>query len=302
MKNELHVAIYVKLILSAVFWGGTFIAGRMIASQIGPFSGAFLRFALASGFLILLCIKMEGGLPRPKSHQIIPAFLLGMTGVFAYNVFFLSGLQTVSASRASIIIANNPVFLAICSALFFREHLDLKQIIGICLSLFGAIFVITRGELSVIFQDAIGIGELYLFGCVASWVAYSLIGKIMMRDTSPMVAVTYSSIFGGLCLMLPAYFEGITNQIDSYHALTWACIAYLAFFGTTLGFTWFYQGIKAIGPARSGVFINLVPVSAIVLAFLILGEKLDHSLIIGATCVTVGIFLANRKKTRTQCR
>ena len=61
-----------------------------------------------------------------------------------------------------------------------------------------------------------------------------------------------------------------------------------------LGFTWFYEGIQALGPARAGVFINLVPVCAIVLARLILHEHLDASLITGAVFVTAGIFLTNR--------
>ena len=286
--------IYIKLILTAIFWGGTFIAGRIIAPEIGPFSGAFLRFMFATALLLVVAHSLEGGLPRLKKTQILPAILLGLTGVFAYNVLFLAGLKTVSASRASIIIANNPVFLALFSSLIFKEHLSIKRAGGIVLSLIGAVIAITRGNPSMIWQGAVGVGELLIFGCVASWVSYSLIGKKLMQDISPLSAVTYSAIFGAVFLSFPAYLEDIVHTFTHYSFLTWMSILYLAVFGTVLGFTWFYQGIKAIGPTRAGVFINFVPISAILLAYIVLGEEINLSLVFGVTLVILGVFLTNR--------
>ncbi|MDT8271780.1 MAG: DMT family transporter [Desulfomonilia bacterium] len=285
--------IYLKLVMTAIFWGGTFVAGRAIAPVVGPFSGSFLRFFLASICLVILALNTPGGLPRAKKTQLLPLILLGLTGVFAYNVLFLAGLQTVTASRASIIIANNPVFLALFSAILFKEQLGGQKIFGILLCLTGAIIAITQGDVASILHGAVGLGELLIFGCVASWVAYSLVGKVVMLGMSPLIAIMYSSIFGGLFLLPPALAEGIVHQISSYPMMVWLGIFYLAFFGTTIGFTWYYQGIQAIGPARSGVFINLVPISAIALAALILGEKLNLSLLLGLILVTGGIFLTN---------
>jgi drug/metabolite transporter (DMT)-like permease len=101
---------YVKLLLMAVFWGGTFIAGRVIARDVQPFSAAFSRFLIASALLLLLTWQVEGRLPGIKRRHILPLILLGMTGVVGYNVFFFNGLQTVSAGRASVIVATNPIF------------------------------------------------------------------------------------------------------------------------------------------------------------------------------------------------
>ncbi|MGC9325485.1 MAG: DMT family transporter [Desulfomonilia bacterium] len=285
--------IYLKLVLTAVFWGGTFIAGRAIAPTVGPFSGAFLRFLFASIFLVLLTLGSQGRFPKLEKRQILPVMLLGLTGVFAYNVLFLAGLKTVTASRASIIIANNPVFLALFSAIIFREHLGGQKILGILLCLTGALIAISRGDPATLFHGAIGLGEILIFGCVVSWVAYSLIGKVVMLGMSPMSAVMYSSLFGALFLFLPACGEGIIHEAQAYPMQIWSGILYLAFFGTTIGFTWFYEGIHVIGPARSGVFINLVPVSAIALAAIILGEELNISLLLGVLLVTGGIFLTN---------
>jgi len=93
MNKGSQIFMYIKLLLTAVFWGGTFIAGRVVAKDVGPYSAAFLRFAIASVFLLLLTWKAEGKLPMPMRRQILPVILLGMTGVFSYNVFFLKGLK-----------------------------------------------------------------------------------------------------------------------------------------------------------------------------------------------------------------
>ena len=137
--------IYIKLFLSAVFWGGTFVAARVAAQHVGPFSGSFLRFVIASFFLVALLLLTEGRIPVLKRHQVIPAILLGITGVFSYNVFFFLGMKTVDAGRASLIVASNPMVISVLSALFFRERLDIGKILGILLCLGGATAVISFG-------------------------------------------------------------------------------------------------------------------------------------------------------------
>jgi drug/metabolite transporter (DMT)-like permease len=121
-------------------------------------------------------------------------------------------------------------------------------------------------------------------------VTYSLLGKLVMSDLSPLVAVTYSSMVGALCLFPPAVIEGLL-EAGSYSVVAWASIFYLGFFGTVLGFVWYYEGIKRIGPLRAGLFINFVPVSAVFLAFLILDEPLTVSLLIGAGLVSSGVYV-----------
>jgi drug/metabolite transporter (DMT)-like permease len=167
------------------------------------------------------------------------------------------------------------------------------KIAGILLSVSGAIVVISKGDVLEILQGQLGLGEFYLFLCVLSWVIFSLLGKAVMVDLSALSSVTYSSIAGMLLLFLPALREGLTDCIH-YSLSDWWNIFYLGFFGTVLGFVWFYEGIRQIGPTRAGLFINFVPISAILLAFLILGESLTLSLLIGTLLVSTGVYLTNR--------
>lgn len=287
--------IYLKLLLTALFWGGTFIAGRLLADRVGPFSAAFLRFAVAASLLLVLTIRLEGRLPRIHRNPFIGLLFLGMTGVFAYNAFFFKGLQLISAGRASLIIANNPVFITLFAALIFKEKLSWLKAGGILLSVTGALIVISKGDPAALLRGGVGWGEILIFGCVASWVAYSLIGKTIMKDLSPLAAVTYSALIGTAALFIPAVAEGMMREIPLYTVLDWVCISYLGVFGTVLGFVWYYEGIKALGPTRAGQFINFVPVCAILLAFFILGEPITWSLLVGAGFVITGVSLTNMR-------
>lgn len=287
--------IYVKLFLTAVFWGGTFIAGRILAQEVAPFSGSFLRFLVASVCMFPLVWHFEGRLQPLRKKQLLVVFLSGMTGVFLYNVFFLTGLQTVQAGRASVIVASNPVLISLFAALLFRgERMTVLKAIGVALSVTGAVYVITRGNPTGILEGAMGRGELLIFGCVASWVSYSLIGKIVMRDVQPVSAVTYACLIGSAALLPPALIEGMAGNLGRYSLAAWLSIVYLGFFGTCLGFIWYYEGIREIGASKAAVFINFVPISAVTMSFFLLGEPVDLSLLVGGALVLSGIYLTNR--------
>ena len=232
--------IYLKLLLTAFFWGGTFIAGRVIAGSVEPPAAAFVRFAIASLFLLVIAIRAEGRLPVPSLNQLVPVVLLGLTGVFAYNIFFFTGLKYIQAGRAALIIATNPIFVSLLSAFFFKETLNWIKGIGIVTSVVGAMLVITQGELTDLTHLGFGTGEAMILGCVVSWVTYSLIGKVVMKTLTPLVAVTYSAVVGTMVLAIPVWNKGLAIDILHFTPFEWINLIYLGFFGTVLGFFWYW--------------------------------------------------------------
>lgn len=285
--------VYVKLILTAVFWGGTFIAGKIIAQGVHATSAAFLRFAIASSCLLLIVYKKKGRLPALTGRQIPTILFLGLTGVFAYNLFFFSGLKHTEAGRASLIIANNPIVISLLSIVFFKESVTWNKGLGISLSVAGAVVVISNGQLTDLAGWSLGIGEFLIFGCVVSWAAYSVLGKVILQGLSPLVSVAYSSLAGAVLLLVPAAYNGVFGQIGNYTPVQWCSLVYLGVFGTVFGFYWYYQGIDRIGPMKSGVFINFVPIFATVFSFFILDEPLSGALVIGGAMVIAGVYLTN---------
>ncbi len=286
--------IYLKLLLTMALWGGTFIAGRLVAQEMGAFAAAFCRFAVAFLALVALTYAVEGTLPRPPKHLWWSIVGLGLTGIFAYNVFFFSGLKTVEAGRAALIIALNPVAIALGAAVFFKDPLTPRKGLGIGLSLLGAGVVISGGNPLALVRGEVGRGELLILGCVVSWMSYTLLGKRVMQELSPFAATTYACGVGALMLLGPALGDGLLAVIPTASPIAWASILYLGVLGSAVGFSWYYDGLHQLGPARAGVFINLVPVFAILLAAVMLNETPTPSLLLGGLLVMLGVILTNR--------
>jgi drug/metabolite transporter (DMT)-like permease len=285
---------YLKLLITMVLWGGTFIAGRLVVQDMGPFAAAFCRFAVASCSLVLLTYLVDKRLPWPPRRLWWPILLLGLTGIFAYNVLFFAGLRTVEAGRAALIIALNPVAIALGAAVVFKDSLTRSKLVGIGLSLLGAMLVISDGQPLGLLRGNVGMGELLLLGCVVTWMSYTLLGKVVMAELSPFATTTYACITGALLLLGPALADNLGRGIATASVTTWGGVGYLGILGSAVGFSWYYDGLRQLGPAQAGVFINLVPVFAIALAAFILQETPTSTLLVGGSLVIAGVVITNR--------
>lgn len=289
--------MYVKLAAVAFLWGGTFIAGRTLAHEMPAVVAAAMRFALAAVLLLLLAWRMEGGLPRLSRSQMLATAALGLTGIFLYNLCFFGALGKIPAGRAALFVALNPIVTALAAAVILRERLTSRKWAGIALAFVGAAIVITRGDMAGALHDisqSLGVGELFMLGGVFSWAAYTLIGRRALTNLSPIAATTYAAMWGLLFLSIGA--AGQIGDVDwsALPVTAYASVVYLGAFGTVIGFVWYYEGVKAIGPSRASVFNNLVPVFGVLLAALLLGEPVLVSMVVGGALVVAGVTLTNR--------
>jgi drug/metabolite transporter (DMT)-like permease len=284
-----------KLVLVALLWGGQFIVARYTAQSVSPFAASFLRFVVATALLLAIHLIRDRHRFRFTARQWAWLALLGITGVFLYNFFMFSGLTFAPAARASVIVAMNPALVAVFSALLFRERLSALRLLGAALALFGVAWAISGGRPGNLWRGAVGWGDLYLLGAVVCWATYSLAGKPVMRELSPRVATTYACLIGTVALAVPAALEGGLAGVRFFSLPIWLSFLYLGVLGTVVAFILFYDGIRRVGPARATVFLNLVPVFAMVLSVPILGERLSSALLVGAAMVIGGVFLTGRQ-------
>ena len=289
--------LYLQLAAVALLWGGTFIAGRLLATDLPPFTAASGRFAVAAILLWLLARLLEGGLPRLSHRQMLSTALLGCSGIFLYNLCFFSALADMPASRTALFVALNPALTALAAALLLRERLATRQWGGIALALAGAWIIISRGEPVAAIHDlarAFGRGELMMLGAVTSWAAYTLVGRLALAGLSPVAATCYAT-FWGLGMLLAGAASEWTQWSAAQVSLThMAAIAYLGALGTVVAFVWYYQGVRQLGPARTAVFNNLVPVCGVGLGALMLGEPVTAAMAGGGALAIAGVFLTNR--------
>ena len=284
------------LVFTMAAWGGTFVAGRVVSWGNGPLTVALWRFVLAALALIPLALKKEGRL-IPKGLGFkgwFLLFLLGATGAAGYNYFFIKGLSMIEAGRASVIVAMNPSLTYLGMVLFFGREFTLRGAAGFACALGGAAVAITRGDPLGVFSGGVGLGELFIFGCVICWSSYTLIGKLALERLSPLLATTWAAIFAVILLAPAACLESGAAAFLHFSPLDWFCLAFLGLIGTSLGFTFYYQGIVRLGADRAAVFINLVPIFGILCGWLFLGESLGWYMAVGLVMVLAGIRLTQR--------
>jgi drug/metabolite transporter (DMT)-like permease len=285
------------LILTAAIWGGTFAAGKAASEGAGPLTTTLWRFILASSVLIPQCaLSRRGLLPRnmkPSTWGLIA--LSSVTGLVLYNIFFIKGLSLTGAGRGSVIVTVNPAFIYLGAVVFFGERLSLVRVAGLVLAVSGTLLVVSGGSLSALLEGRFNLGDLILLGCIVSWAAYSLLGKLLMGRISPLAGTTWTAIVA-VALLLPftlASGESLTAFTD-FTLRTWAAIAFLGILGTALGFTFFYKGILALGPHKAGIFISLVPFFGLLSGALVFGEALTLSVGLGLALSLLGVALVQK--------
>lgn len=294
----LTTALSIRLVMVALFWGGTFIAGRVLAQALPLMTAAFGRFLVAALLLVWAAYKFEGGLPRLNRLQWLTTGAMGLTGIFLYNMCFFGALARIPAGRTALFVSLTPVVTALLASVVFRERLDPHRWLGIGVALVGALIVISRGELAGVVRDvgrSIGQGELLMLMAVLSWAAYTLLSRKVATSMSVIASTTYAALWGLAFLSVGAMSELGAVRWSALDWRVWSSVFYLGAIGTVVAFMWYQQGIRAVGPSRTAVFTNLVPAFGVLLSAILLGEPVLASMVIGGVVATLGVFLTNRK-------
>ncbi len=287
-------ADFARLVAVPAIWGGTFVAGKIVVATLTPLMGSFTRYVVACVALLIAAFVLEGGLPRLSGRQWAATFVLGLFGVFAYNLFFMGALAKLPASRAALIIALNPAITIAISALVLKESLSARRWLGVAVALLGVAIVVSRGDLTTLGAGGAGLGELYMFAAVTSWALYTILGRKVLGGLSPLAATNYAALWGTLLLGLiaaPAFDTLHPGQFD------WAMILsllYLGVFGTAVAFVWYYMSVKKVGASTTSIFNNLVPVFGVAISVLVLGEPLLASMLVGGAVTIVGVLMVSR--------
>ena len=300
MAQQAGSITYLKLIGAMFMWGGTWIAGRIVAQELtAPLAAPAIRFLLAGLVLAGFALMTEGRIPRPQTGSewgIVSG--LAMTGIFLYALCFFYGLKHISAGRGALVVALTPVVVALAAWFLGQERMTPLKLAGIAIAMAGCLTVIGNGNPLALLHGAVGIGEWLILGCVLCWTAYTFIGRHATKTLSPLAATLWASLIGAALLGTTAWLQG-GAEIAEWSWRVWASVVFLAIGGTALAFTWFADGVKRLGAARASVFVNLVPVFAVLQAAVLLDERLELPVLGGGLLVIAGVWLTANLSERT---
>lgn len=280
--------VWILLVICNLFWAGNYVFGKYVVAEMTPLWITYSRWMIAILFLFPIAHYLE----KPKWGEVkklwLPLVSMGMLGIIAYNLVLYSALDYTSSTNAALVSALNPGVMVIFSIILLKEKISWFQILGIIISLFGVLVVLTGGSMGEIFNMEYNKGDLMMLIAVAVWTLYSIIGRRLSSKISP-ITVTAVSALLAIIMMTPfAINEGINiNEISSLAVIG---ILYMGVFASVCSFVFWNIAIKEIGASRAGIFLNLIPVFTAIISWT-LGEKATGSQAIGGILVFSGVYL-----------
>ena len=287
---------YIFLILTTLFWSGNFIVGKAASLfEIPPFTLNFYRWVFA--WLILAPFTLKE-IFRKKNYILENSKLilvLGITSITIFNSIVYYSLNFTQVINGVLMISTIPVMIIIFCALLKIEKTNIYQVLGVIFSLSGVIVIITKADLSILFNLNFNKGDLWMVVAMFSWAMYSALLRKKKFELSQL-SLLQTIISAGLIFLLPAYLIefvlGYRANINLPFVLT---LTYVVLFPGLASFIFWIKGISLIGSNRSGVFLHLMPIFSTILAILIFKEKFMIFHLIGAILIITGIILSSKK-------
>ncbi len=279
-------------IIGAVFlWGSSFVAMRIVLKDLHPFAVMFCRLFSALIFIIPISIKLF-----PKSYQKNDWKILLSMVLFQPCLYFLfesNALTFTTSSQAGVISACLPLMVAVAAWFFLSESINSKTIIGLILSICGVILLTIFQSRQVDAPHPV-LGNILEVGAMLSACANLILIKKLSSNYGTW-SLTGMQIIAGTIFFLPGIRYIINADPSIWTMQLIFLLLYLGICVSFLAFGLYNWGISKIKVSRASIFINLIPVTAVMLGWLILGETLNSKQMIAAIIVISGVFLSNQK-------
>ena len=284
---------YLLTAVAPLCWGGNFVLARGVADIIPPVSFAFWRWTIA--FVILLPFTWRTARQDwsgvVKSWKIMS--VLSILGITFFNTMAYTAFHTTTAINGAMIQTTMPAVIILATLVMFKEKVTRLQILGVAICISGAFVVILRGQWSTLLGMSFAPGDILMMGAV---ILYALYSALLRKRPAihPFSFLLYT--FGlGIIFLLPLYIwelAGCASVTLTYEVIL--SILYVALFPSIVAYFCWNRGVEVLGANRTGLFINLIPVFASILAILFLGETLQTFHIIGMALIFGGMILFNR--------
>ena len=288
------MSIHLKLAIATILWGATPTIGRVLAHYESPELLTFFRFLTASIFLYLVASKKESLFTRFQLGDLPLYLFLGLTGICLHNVLMFWGMEYADATRGSIIMGLISVMVAILEFVFYGIRISTLALVGIGLAFIGLAIVVSDGNIGELLTSGMGFGDILLIGSALSWAIYSVISRPVLNRVSALDLTALACMTGTL-MLVPMLFKDLdiaADMITDPTAITLIGISGLL--GTGIGYIWYYEGVQQLGSVGTVMYVNLLPVTGILIAAITLHEVPTIAAIVGGACVVAGVILVNK--------
>lgn len=284
---------YLAIIAAHLIWGGNYVFAKITLTEIPVMSLGFLRYGLASLLIIPFLLSLEGKDKKIKFEHL-PKLILGALLIACINIaFFYLGLKRTTAIDASVLELSIPIISVIAGWWFLKEKIFAANLVGIVISLLGALSIIGIPLLFLgNFSSKQLFGNLLILASAASFVSGSLIFKKMLKIYKPVVITAVTFLIATIAFALPAFMEYLANPnwVLKVSILGIFGLVYITVLSSICAYFLLLWGLNKIPLSHANMIQYLEPAVAATLAVPLLGERISFSFIIGTCLIVLGVY------------
>ncbi|MFZ2649897.1 MAG: DMT family transporter [Burkholderiaceae bacterium] len=303
MTNNLAAAVQpseVRLAQMLIFvapalWSVNYLVARWAPGVIAPHALALGRWCIAALILAAFCHREVAAQHRAIATEWRHMLVLGALGMWVCGAFVYIGGRSTSAINIGLLYAATPVLIVLASALFLRERVGVRQGLGVALGLAGVLHVVLRGQWQALAQLRVNPGDVWVAIAVVAWTAYSLLLRAWPSTFSPVARLTLIAC-GGIIVLLPFTLAEAIFWLPS--ELSWKSVGLVlaaALLPGAAAYGAYSTMQRALGVARASVVQYLGPLYSALIAWAVLGERIEPFHGVGALLILPGIWLSTRR-------
>jgi len=297
MTANHNLRAYLLLTFTTLCWGLNAIISRLAVGEISPMQLVTIRWL---GVVLILMVVARGNIVRDwpiLRRHLLFLCLMGCCGFTAFNALFYVAGHHTSAINIGILQGSIPIFVLLGSLLVLRQPISLIQGSGVAVTLLGVVLVASRGDLSELLATSVNRGDLFMLIACFFYAAYS-IGLSRRPNVSALgffaIVATVAWIASLPLVVIETYQQGWTAPTTT----GWLLALMVTLLPSLIAQVFFIQGVSLIGASRAGVFFNLVPVFASIMAVIFLHEVFQMYHALALMLVLGGIWISEIGKAR----
>lgn len=287
------VTVYACLALVQVLFGLHYLAAKLLLEEIPPRAWALIRVAAAAAVLLLASRLLGRRLPR-SGPLLGRLALYSVLGVVINQLCFVEGLSRTTPSHSAIIMTTTPVGTLMFAVLLRRETLHLQKLLSLAVGFAGVLLVVRPAAGGG--SDGMFLGDLLTLVNALSYSLFLVLSKRLMGRVDALAATATLLGFGTVGMLVPGLPALLSFDPSAVSAKAWALGLFIVLFPTAAAYLLIYWALARVESSVVGLFIYLQPVIATALSFLLLGERPQPVILLGAALIFVAAYLAVRPR------
>jgi drug/metabolite transporter (DMT)-like permease len=287
---------YSLLIVASLCWSGNFIIGKFATLfEIPPLTLNVFRWISVWFILIPFTYKeIYNNLSYIKKNWLVIGFM-GVITISTFNSVVYFALNYTQVINAVLMLAAIPAATIVLSSLMKIEKTNIFQILGLLLSIIGIGSIISNGDIQKIISLSFNKGDLWMLVCVVTWSLYTTLLKKYKFKFSQFTLIQLMVSVGILFLIPQFFYEKSIGLELNLNKAFFLILFYVVVFPAIAAYYCWQKGVQIIGPNRSTMFVQLMPLFSAVMAIIIFKEKFELYHFAGAAFILTGIYLSNKK-------